>query len=286
MKDSTFADRHPQIAETHIPPQDRILLESIRQWVFKYTGLHYSPGKKGILYSRLQSLCWRLGIRDIAELDQLLNQNGSDWLASEVARVVTTNYTFFFREKETFDFLRDYILPDLSRFTDWRIWSAASSSGEEAISVAIQIMESIGQEKALKKASILGTDLNYFMIEQAERGLYPDHSLDVISKDLIYKYFELADSKNYHSGPSVRQMCTFRRMNLMSKPWLFKRPFHLILCRNIFYYFKKNEQFELIERLYDATIPGGWLLTSITETFHPMPIRWKQITTGVWKKNP
>jgi chemotaxis protein methyltransferase CheR len=285
MNDTASAEQAAPTVETPISRQEQKTLESIRQWIFEYTGLNYPARKNGILYSRLQSLCWRLGIPNIKEIERLLNEDGSDWLASEVARAATTNYTFFFRENETFDFLRDYILPELSTCADWRIWSAAASSGEEAISTAILIMEALGQQQAVHKAAILGTDINYLMIQQAERGLFPEQKLEAIPKVLIRKYFEPAGSKMWRVSPLIRQMCTFRRINLMSKPWPFKLPFHVIFCRNIFYYFDKTEQFDLVERLYDATTPGGWLLTSVTETFHSMPIRWKHVTTGVWRKS-
>jgi chemotaxis protein methyltransferase CheR len=275
----------PSIPEIHIPHQDRKLLESMRQWIFENTGLDYSPRKEGVLYSRLQSLCWRLGIQNIHEMEKMLHEEHSEWLATEVARAVTTNYTFFFREKETFDFLTKTILPSLERFDVWRIWSAAASSGEEAYSVAISLLETLGQERALQKAAILGTDLSYSMVEQAEKGIYPDERLlEEMPKATLLKYFERSGPDSWILRPAPRQMCTFRRFNLMSGPWPFQRSFHLILCRNIFYYFDKTEQLELAERLYDATVPGGWMLTSVTETFHSLPIRWSRVTAGVWRK--
>jgi chemotaxis protein methyltransferase CheR len=284
MTDEQVFEPDQKNLEIHIPCHERNLLDSIRGWIYETTGIDYPPNKAGILYSRLQSLCWRLGIRDIREMERLLTIKHSDWLATEVARAVTTNYTFFFREPDVFDFLRDRILPSLAGFDTWRIWSAASSSGEEAFSVSIMLMEALGQEVALKKAAILGTDISYSMIEQAETGIYSDQRLELLPRAQVFKYFERSAPGMWRISPLVHQMCTFRRMNLKSGVWPFRRPFHVILCRNIFYYFDKTEQVELAERLYDVTEPGGWLLTSVTETFHSMPIRWTRVTAGVWRK--
>lgn len=270
--------------EIQVPRSETKALESIRDWVFTYTGLNYPPRKNGILYSRLQSLCYRLSIANIVEMDRLLTECGSDWLATEVARAVSTNYTFFFREQETFDFLRKFIVPSLPAGETWRIWSAAASSGEEAYSVAILLIEIFGQEQARQKASILGTDINYHMIAQAEAGAYSEQRLEAFPKDLQNKYFSPSPGKMWRLSSAVRELCTFRRLNLMSQPWPFRQPFQVILCRNIFYYFDKSEQFELAERLYDAAAPGGWLLTSVTENFYAMPIRWKRVVAGVWRK--
>ncbi len=271
--------------EIRIPRKETKALESIRDWVFTHTGLNYPQRKRGILYSRLQSLCYRLGIADIIEMERLLSEGNADWLATEVARAVSTNYTFCFRERETVDFLRMHSLPGLPSAEPWRIWSAAASSGEEAYSVAILLLEALGQEQARQKAAILGTDITYRMIEQAEAGVYPGQRLETVSRDLLYRYFEQTPSKTWQVSAPLRQMCTFRRLNLMSHPWPFRQPFQIIFCRNIFYYFDKNEQIDLAERLYDAAAPGGWLLTSVTETFYAMPVRWERVLAGVWRKS-
>lgn len=268
-----------------VPRKDQEALEAICQWIFDHTGIYYYQKKIKILYSRLQSLCWQTGIQSLQELYDTLQQPGSEWLAAEVARVVATNYTFFFREKETFDFLQNYIFPSLMNQPTWRIWSAAASSGEEAFSVAMQLSEMLGQDQALQRAAILGTDISYPMIEQAEQGLFSEEKIEMLPKVILYKYFEAADSGTWRISPKIKQMCTFRRLNLVSYPWPFRQPFHLILCRNIFYYFDKAKQVELIEHLYDVTAPGGWLLTSVTETFHSTPLRWQRIATGIWRKS-
>jgi chemotaxis protein methyltransferase CheR len=267
-----------------IPNCDQPHLQSLQEWVFANTGLNYTPKKRAILYSRLQSLCGRLGLSGLAEMNHLLHGEGAEWLAPEVARAASTNFTFFFREIETLEFLRQRILPGLPIDGKWRIWSAAAASGEEAYSVAILLAEALGLEQAHERAAILGTDISYPMIEQAERAVYPENRVEALPADLRRRYLQPAGVDKWQVAASLRGLCTFRRLNLMTNPWPFQQPFDVILCRNIFYYFDKDNQLELIERLYDAAAPHAWLITSVTETFHAMPIRWRRVVAGVWRK--
>ena len=273
------------ISLIEIPYHEQQSLDELRQWLVDATGMNYHLRKRDILYSRLQSMCWRLGIDNIEELNRLLHDSdNSEWLAKEVVRIASTNYTFFFRETETLDFLRQHILPSLPLDEKWRIWSAAAASGEEAYSVAMLLAEVFGPQMACERAAILGTDISYPMIEQAESAAYSEQRLDCLPSALRSRYFLPTKGGKSVLIPALKDMCTFRRLNLMSAPWPFHNPFHVILCRNVFYYFDKSQQFELVERLYDAATPKAWLLTSVTETFHAMPIRWKRVTAGVWKK--
>jgi chemotaxis protein methyltransferase CheR len=84
--------------------------------------------------------------------------------------------------------------------------------------------------------------------------------------------------------PMIKPMCTFRRMNLNNTPWPFQNQFHVVFCRNVLYYFDRPLQQELVERIYDHTLPGGWLITSVTETLYWAKTRWQTITTGVYRK--
>ncbi len=265
-------------------PEEVHYFESIRQWIYKHTGLHYPDQKHPVLYHRLKQLCWQLDIIGLKELDQHLRKRDFPNLAVKVARTISTNHTYFFREEEVIHFFQEQIVSRLPTQDRLRIWSAASSSGEEAYTMALVLAETLGFEQARNRVSILGSDINPLVIEQAERGIYSEQSLEKVPQHLRLRYFRPVGLGQWGIDPALKQMCTFRRLNLVSKPWPFRNSFHLILCRNVLYYFDQTHQQELIDRMYEVTAPGGWLITSVTESLRALKIRWQAVTTGVYRK--
>ncbi len=275
---------------------ERTPFEELRQWVYERTGIHYPPRKDLILYHRLKKVCWRTGIPDLATLIRHLRDNDLPGLAREVACAVSTNHTYFFREEKSLSFFKHRVLPTLPEIGSsgdrWRLWSAACSSGEEAYTIAMILTEVLGREQACSQArsqarsqaAILGTDIDRNMIEQAEIGLYHQQRVNSVPPHLINRYFKSAGPGQWLIDAELKRMCTFRRLNLMSAPWPFKRTFHVIFCRNVMYYFDLTHQRALAERLYDATAPGGWLITSVTEPVQTLGTRWRAAASGIYRK--
>jgi len=268
-----------------IPTEDLWHLESIRQWIFAHTGLHFGENKQVILYRRLKTLCWKQGLPGLQEMSQQLNGRTDSQLAVEVARAVSTNHTFFFRELQVLKRVAQAIAPQMADGPAWRIWSAAASSGEEVYTVAILLAEALGLARARQSVALLGTDISYPMIEQAEHAVYGAARLEEVPPQMFKQYFQPVGLGQWRVRPEVRQMCTFRRINLQSVPWPFKHSFHVILCRNVLYYFDLPGQEQLVERLYDVTLPGGWLVTSVTETLHGLRTRWRKVDAGIFRKD-
>ena len=270
--------------ETTVPMEEKPYVNSIREWVFDHTGLHFGEKKYFTLYRRLQGVCWRAGVPSLQELDRRLHAPGSSQLAVQVVCAVSTNHTFFFREPEVLQHLTTTILPQLPRGEIWRIWSTAAASGEEAYTIAIMLAERLGLSQAQQQVAILGTDISHPMIEQAEHGVYDTNRLEHTSFDLVKRYFEPVGLGQWRVTSALRPMCTFRRMNLQSMPWPFQNPFHVIVCRNVLYYFDVAEQKHLVDELYEWTVAGGWLVTSVTETLSAQATRWKKIDVGLFRK--
>ncbi len=268
-----------------IPEGDRGHLESIREWIFTRTGLYFSPRKQLILYRRLRTLCWRLGLANLSELAEQLHENATMDLVVAVICAVSINHTFFFREMEILQHFQQTILPRLPADETWRIWSAATASGEEAYSIAILLAEAVGLLEAPQRAAILGTDISQPMIDLAEHGVYAKNRLELVPPYLLKRYLQPVGLDQWQVLPGLKQLCTFRRMNLQSLPWPFKQQFHVILCRNVLYYFDLAHQQQLVESLYDAATPGGWLMTSATETLHGLDTRWRKVDVGLFIKD-
>lgn len=272
------------MTELSLSQEDAIHFHSVRNWIYDHTGLHYPERKYSTLYHRLRKLCHDLGIPNLEKLAQHLHNRDLPNLSVQVACAVSTNHTYYFREEEAMHFFREQIMPNLPVEEKWRIWSAASSSGDEAYSLAIILAEKLGVVEAVHKAAILGTDISHTVLEQAEFGICNEQRLDKLPPDLREKYFRPVGLGQWAINPEVKQMCTFRRLNLMSTPWPFQQSFHVIFCRNVLYYFDREKQTELVDRLYDITAPGGWLITSVTESLWNMKSRWQMVQTGVYRK--
>lgn len=259
--------------------------EAIRQWIYTNTGLHYPERKYPTLYHRLMKLCRQLELDDLAALDQALQNKTIPNLAVKIACVVSTNHTFFFREQDIFKFLQEQIMPTLPVTETWRIWSAACSTGDETYTLAMVLADALGLSTASQRVQILGTDISQTALEQAEYGIYNQRRLEQVPPLMRrQQYFHLMGLDQWRVSPSVRQMCTFRRLNLMSEPWPFKNRFHVTFCRNVLYYFDRSDQARLVERLYDVTAPGGWLITSVTESVRSLNTRWQILKTGIHRK--
>ena len=146
------------------------------------------------------------------------------------------------------------------------------------------LSELLGINQALSQVGILGTDISYPMITQAEHGVYHKQKMELVNDVTLKRYFSQVNDEQWSILPALKPMCTFRRMNLHSYPWPFQNQFHVVFCRNILYYFDRPLQQELVERIYDITLPGGWLITSVTETLYWAKTRWHTVTTGVYRK--
>ena len=195
----------------------------------------------------------------------------------------STNHTYFFREPEVLETFVDRILPEFASRSTIKIWSAAASTGDEAYSLAILIAEKLG-EAGLKRLDILGTDISAEVVARAEEGIYSHRQFDRTSPDSLKRYFSAVEDGYYQVSPKIKRACTFRRMNLKSYPYPFQSQFPIIFCRNVFYYFDKKDQIDVLEALYNVTEPGGYLLTSVTESVRNLPSRWIPVETGIFKR--
>ena len=289
MISSTMTNLDPgRLSNAHeekIPGAEMASFEYISGWIGFNTGLHFPPNKQMSLYRRLTSLCFKQGLSDLNELASHLKLKDLPDLPSEVAQVTSTNHSFFFREQDVLDFFKSKVIPTLPEGCNWRIWSAAASSGEEAYTLAIILSEMIGINQALVQAAILGTDISYPMIAEAEHGMYHKQKLEQVREVILRRYFHQEDADHWSILPALKPMCTFRRMNLNNYPWPFQNQFHVVFLRNVLYYFDRPLQQELVECIYDITLPGGWLITSVTETLYWAKTRWSAIAAGVYRKN-
>ncbi|GAB4223470.1 MAG: protein-glutamate O-methyltransferase CheR [Gammaproteobacteria bacterium] len=256
----------------------------ICQWLQQRAGLHFPASKQASLLNRLYQLCMQNNIPDIYTLHQYMQDDSIPGLRIKLLDTATTNHTFFFREEKVWDYFKANIIPTFPANQPVRIWSAASSSGEEAYTFAIYLAEHFNTADLQNRASILGTDISQTALTIAEAGCYKPTVIHTVPENIRSKYFHQTPDKMWQVNDNLRRACMFRRLNLKANPWPFNKQFNLIACRNVLYYFDTVDQKEVLSRMYQQTIKGGWLLTSVTESIRELNSPWKMVTAGIYRK--
>jgi len=225
--------------------------------------------KRQLVTSRLSSLLSQKGYSDYGPFvsDLLGKKNPEDM--ELVLNRLTTNYTFFMREQEHFDFFEKTILPDITRKhqrdKSLAIWSAGCSSGEEPYNISIHIMEYLGIQANQWDTRVLATDISQNVLAKAKRGIY--ELPDTIPMTWKRKYFQKVqggEKNQYMVAPVLRNNVIYQTFNLMD-PIKFRTKFDVIFCRNVMIYFDQPTKDALMRRFYDALVPGGYFLISHSE---------------------
>ncbi|WP_047309835.1 CheR family methyltransferase, partial [Rhodopseudomonas palustris] len=202
------------------------------------SGLVLSADKKYLLESRLLPLARKAGVPGITDLVQKMKA-GSDSLINDVVEAMTTNETFFFRDKTPFDHFKDSVIPELIKARagrkSLRIWCAASSTGQEPYSLAMLLKEKAA-ELAGWRIEIIATDLSPEVLEKCKAGLYTQFEVQRgLPIQLLVKYFKQVGTM-WQLNADVRSMVQFRQFNLL-QDFTALGKFDVIFCRNVLIYF-------------------------------------------------
>lgn len=242
--------------------------------------------KKALIESRLNSFINSHAYDNYTHLiDDILN-NKSDKLMILLLNKLTTNHTYFMREKEHFDYFSKIVMPYLKtsvKDKDLRIWCAGCSSGEEAYTLAILIAESLGCEKDNWERTLLATDISLNVLNKAKQGIYSAQSLVNMPEEWVKKYFIKVDSLNYRICDAIKSQVVFKQINLMD-PFQFKKPFDVIFCRNVMIYFDPATKNKLINNYFNITKPGGYLFIGHSETVAKHETKYTYVKPAVYRK--
>jgi chemotaxis protein methyltransferase CheR len=255
--------------------------EFLRKLLKERSGLDLSPDKQYLVESRLIPLARKVGLPGITELVQKMKA-GPDALTAEVVEAMTTNETFFFRDKVPFDHLRDTMLPALLQARasrrSLRIWCAASSTGQEPYSIAMCLKE-LGAALAGWRVEIIGTDLSQAVLEKSRAGIFSQFEVQRgLPIQLLVKHFTQI-GELWQLNADVRAMVQYRQLNLLHD---FSQlgTFDVIFCRNVLIYFDQDTKAGIFERLAKVVEPDGFLVlgaaesvVGISDAFKPYPER-------------
>jgi chemotaxis protein methyltransferase CheR len=241
--------------------------EYLRKVLKDLSGLDLSADKQYLIESRLLPLARKAGLSDIGELVQKM-KSGSSALISQVVEAMTTNETFFFRDKVPFDHFRDTIMPEILRARagrkSIRIWCAAGSTGQEPYSLAMCLKE-MGAALSGWRIEILATDLSQEVLEKSKSGIYSQFEVQRgLPIQLLVKYFKQM-GELWQINPDIRAMVQHRQLNLLHD-FSSLGVFDVIFCRNVLIYFDQETKIGIFGRLARAIEPDGFLVLGAAET--------------------
>jgi len=264
--------------------------DHLRRLLKDRSGLVLSGDKQYLVESRLLPLARKAGFAGLSELVANLHGPHPEALTVEVVEAMTTNESFFFRDKTPFEYFRDVIMPALlvarAAQRRIRIWCAAASTGQEPYSLAICLKE-MSHAIAGWRFDIIATDLSTEVLEKAKSGIYSQFEVQRgLPITMLIKYFTQV-GECWQIAPDLRAMVQFKQLNLLSD-FAHLGNFDLVLCRNVLIYFDQPTKVGVLERIARVTERDGYLILGAAETvvgltnaFQPVPNH-----RGLYAPNP
>lgn len=265
---------------------DKKTFQKIADLIYDKVGIVLKENKYSLVSSRVGKLMRQKNIHCFAEFMKLMDGPNSDDLLTELIDAISTNVTHFFREKRHFQVLseklKEWEAQGQQRF---RIWCAASSTGEEPYSLAITIRESLNNPQ---NAKILATDICTDVLKKAAQGIYSKASMEKMPKRYITKYFTKKASPNgqisYHVKSELKQMVRFGKINLAKPPFPLKGPIDVVFCRNVMIYFDNQVRQGLLGDIKRILRPKGYLMVGHSESLSGMLSQLKVVEPSVYIK--
>jgi chemotaxis protein methyltransferase CheR len=269
-----------------IGSMDQKTFRKFAELVYAKAGITLGPNKEALVHARLGKRMRQLGIADFKDYYDLVNADQTDTEVTLLLDAIATNVTHFFREQRHFDLLAAFLKKwEAEGQTTFRIWCAASSSGEEPYSIAITARESLRDVSDIR---ILATDISTKILAEARRGVYEERDAEKLSRSVLTRCFIRQHSATgfyYQVADEIRRMVTFARLNLATPPFPMKGPFDVIFCRNVMIYFDNTVRKRLLDHCYKLLKPGGYLMVGHAESLSGMLSNFKSVEPAVYLKN-
>ncbi|MGQ3078008.1 MAG: protein-glutamate O-methyltransferase CheR [Allorhizobium sp.] len=251
-------------------PLTRRDLNEIAAMIYSDAGIALNDSKASLVYSRLSKHIRNLGLSGFRAYCQLVASQEGAGERREMLSHLTTNFTRFFRENHHFEHLRDEVLPGLIQRAKSggrvRIWSAASSDGQEPYSIALTVFQAFPNVLDYD-FKILATDIDPKILAIARQGAYDEQALETVSPAMRKQWFkevEIAGRRKFQVDDRLKRLITYNELNLMAQ-WPFKGKFDVIFCRNVVIYFDEPTQMRIWTRFGELLPVGGHLYIGHSE---------------------
>jgi chemotaxis protein methyltransferase CheR len=252
----------------------------IREFIYQQTGIYFQDNKKYLLEGRLGK---RLQVLTLGTFEEYLQLIKYGTRRNEELKffydAITINETFFFRNESQFEAFEKTLVPAIvaskSGRHRLRVWSAASSSGEEAHTIAMIYLERLRPKYPMLELEVIGTDINSTVLDTARKGVYRDYSVRNMPKMYLDKYFKAEDGR-FAVRDDVRRLVRFEHMNLYDQIRMRQMgSFDIIFCCNVLIYFDGPSKIQVVSNLYDALNRGGFLFIGYAESLHGISTAFK-----------
>lgn len=244
--------------------------------------------KKEIVKGRLENYVRMGGYSSYTAYLNAVEADATGRLKQQLINLLTTNHTFFMREFEHMDFMREEVLPYLKKKEaarkDLGIWCGAASTGEEPYMLAMLMNDFFGLEHSEWDTTLLATDLSTEALKKAMRGEYTYEQIKNLPDTWKRRYFKSRDNgEHFEVTKEIKDQIFFRQFNLMD-PFPFRRKFHVVFMRNVMIYFDAGDKRRLVQKIYDYLEPGGYLFVGRTETIDRNGSGFMMVQPSIFRK--
>ncbi len=253
-------------------------------------GISLGEQKRVLVAGRLTKRLSQLGLSSFAEYVKFLDADKTGGELTELINRITTNHTFFFREREHFDFLQSEILPRLEekmgapRQYPLRIWSAGCASGEEVYSIAMLLREYYKGRIDSVDHGLLATDISVSVLGEAKLGEYSGSKVSDLPPNYRKGYFDKIDDDTYAVSTAIKAMVLFKRLNLMDAPFPMKGLFDVVFCRNVMIYFDQKSRKKVVDAIYRCVKPGGYFFIGHSESLKRDESPFEYVKPAIYRK--
>lgn len=256
-------DREASMREFHFTDQD---FQRVRKLIYEHAGITLSDAKKEMVYSRLGRRLRATSLSSFREYLALLETDDqAEW--ETFVNSLTTNLTSFFREPHHFPLLAQHV-DKIRHRKPIHLWCSAASTGEEPYTMAMTMIDTFGSYTPPVK--IMATDLDTSVLKKAQAGVYPLERVEKLAPDLLKRFFLKGTGSNegyVQVRKELRDMITFRQLNLLDEKWPIHGPFEAIFCRNVMIYFDKPTQYSILQKFVPVMHSDALLFAGHSESF-------------------
>ena len=268
------------MTDSQITEQEFALFQRL---IYKIAGISLSDAKKVLLVGRLQKRLRHYQLETYSQYYRMLSSGKNPEELQIMVDLLTTNETYFFREPKHFDFLRDEIIFKRRNPGNFRVWSAASSSGEEPYTLAMMLAEYVVNSAW----EVVGSDISTQVLEKARRGHYPLSRHEGIPPKFMSKYClkgVRAQEGTFLIVPELRQQVSFRQVNLTLTVDREMGLFEVIFLRNVMIYFDPETKAKVVHNLLPRLKSGGYLIIGHSETLNGITDRVEAVLPTIYRK--
>jgi chemotaxis protein methyltransferase CheR len=254
-----------------------------REFIYQHCGIYYQDNKKYLLEGRIAKRMQHLKMTNFGDYLQLIRfgaQRQQEYRF--LYEAITINETFFFRNEAQLAVMDETLVPAFVKSkgpgrSKLRIWSAASSSGEEAHTIAIMYLEKWKHRYPNLDLEIVGTDISPHVLETAKKGVYRQYSVRNMQPEIMKKYFHV-NGGEFALSDEVRSLVRFDQLNLYDDVKMRQMTnFDIIFCANVLIYFDMNSKIKVVSHLYNSLVRDGTLFIGYAESLHGISKAFKVI---------